>query len=285
MRLGRLAGTPVAVHQLTLAGIGLAAAAGYGTALALAGAALLVHEAGHLLACRAVGVRPARLVLWPFGAVIELPPGALGSPAAESVVAAAGPLASLAVAALAAAAVAAGAETPASRLFLAANLAVGGVNVLPVLPLDGGRWLRAALAMRWGPIHAAERVRRVGVAVQIAAAGVGAGLAVAGLVAERPLFLAAGVQTLVLAAIGRLAGRTRDPASGGAGGGARAATVLVTPPDGPARSALAWGDPSGLLVWVVDAGGRARGPITGRAIARAVVERGADVAAGDLLPP
>lgn len=283
MRLGSPGGTAIILHPLTLATAAAAAVAGHGTELALVAAALLAHETGHLLACRLVGIRPVRLVLWPFGAGIELEPGVPRPPAAESTVAAAGPLASLLLAGVAALAVAAGGGGAPARLFLAANLAIGALNTLPAPPLDGGRWLRAGVAARWGAARAALAVRRASAAVQAAALALGAGLAAAGFAAASPTLLAAGFQAWALFAVARLAARRPDPDIGM--GPVRAATVLVSDAVAPAGAALAWGDPAALLVWVMDGRGGLSGPVSGRAIARALAERGAGVRAGELAPP
>lgn len=102
--------------------------------------ALLVHEAGHYAAALLLGERIVRVELTPFGGVMTYAPGKSPSKGIRGVcVAAAGPLGN-ALAILAAAA------QPVQHLLgcdgvqalIAANLAMLCLNLLPVLPLDGG---------------------------------------------------------------------------------------------------------------------------------------------------
>jgi Zn-dependent protease len=114
---------------------------------------VLLHELGHSLACRQVGGRAERIVLWPLGGVayVDPPP----RPGATLWSIAAGPLVNLALApllfgAIVAAGAAGLAETaPDFATFLGAvftvNLVILAFNLLPVYPLDGGQILRSLL--------------------------------------------------------------------------------------------------------------------------------------------
>ena len=114
-------------------------------------ASVLVHEFGHALTARGFGVRTDRVTLWFLGGIasFERMPR---QPGAEAVVAVVGPLTSYAVAGglwLAAFA------TPADwfgwqlvvRTLSLVNLVLATFNLLPALPLDGGRVLRSLLAL------------------------------------------------------------------------------------------------------------------------------------------
>ncbi len=109
---------------------------------------VLIHELSHSLVARGFGLPVRRILLYPLGGFSEIekePP----TPGQEFLVSAAGPAMSLALAALGY-----GIDTlahPAGiphvllvRLILA-NAVVGVFNLLPGLPLDGGRLLRAGL--------------------------------------------------------------------------------------------------------------------------------------------
>lgn len=121
---------------------------------------LAVHEASHLLAARCLGVVVTGLRLMPFGGAIGLEnPYALSAPRLLGV-AAAGPLGS-ALALVAGAALAHWrVVSPALALALTrVNLALLLFNLLPALPLDGGRMLYAMLFPRIGR----ERAVRAGI--------------------------------------------------------------------------------------------------------------------------
>jgi Zn-dependent protease len=134
-------------------------------------ASVLVHELSHCVVARAFRLPVRRILLYPLGGYSEIeqePP----TPAQEFLVSVAGPVISLALAAAGYGVLLAVPDGLAhvllSQLVLA-NLLVGIFNLLPGLPLDGGRILRAGL---W------RITRRPGTAT-IWAAWAGRGLAVA----------------------------------------------------------------------------------------------------------
>ena len=137
--LGRLFGVPLRMHFALLVMAAAALMFEKSGALLCGLLALLLHEAGHAAAARACGCTLGSIELTPFGGVAAYDGSSL-SPRQEAVVALAGPAASLAGAAVAVAAK--------QWMLAAANAALLLVNLLPVLPLDGGRALRAFLFPR-----------------------------------------------------------------------------------------------------------------------------------------
>jgi Zn-dependent protease/CBS domain-containing protein len=111
-------------------------------------AGVLVHELGHALTARAFGFTVDRITLDVFGGVTQYARSGRG-PGAEILVAAAGPLLSLALGGLGLGI--ASALTPGTLVHLltvqlgAANLLVGVFNLIPGLPLDGGQVLRGLI--------------------------------------------------------------------------------------------------------------------------------------------
>jgi len=109
---------------------------------------VLVHELSHAVVARGYGLPVRRILLYPLGGFSEIerePP----TPGREFLVSAAGPALSLVLAAggyglthVVSAGTIGG--TLISQLMWA-NLVVGGFNLLPGLPLDGGRMLRAVI--------------------------------------------------------------------------------------------------------------------------------------------
>lgn len=153
MRAGRISGVQLVLNNWFLALIVLFAFAGLaGKALAVF-AAVLWHEAAHAVAAAALGYRVREIELLPFGGVARIDRVDTAGAASEIIMAAAGPLASLV---LAAAVYLARESLPAHALWLEfygqVNLTLACFNLLPALPLDGGRILRALLALRrdWG---------------------------------------------------------------------------------------------------------------------------------------
>jgi Zn-dependent protease/CBS domain-containing protein len=178
--LGRLAGVPVGLHWSWFAALALfswslgatvfpaehpgladATYAGMAIVAALAlFACLIAHELGHALQARREGVEIEGITLWVFGGVARFK-GMFPSAGAELRIAIAGPLVSLALG-LALAGAAAMLSLPDAIEGVVAwlgwvNLMLLGFNLLPALPLDGGRVLRALLWRRSGDFARATR--------------------------------------------------------------------------------------------------------------------------------
>lgn len=126
---------------------------------------VLAHEVGHALAARALRVPVVAISLHALGGQVHVA-GLPRAPRDEAVIALAGPLVSL---------VLGGAckliEWQSGSIWweyaMAINLLVAGANMLPALPLDGGRVLRALLSERVGHQRATERTLWVSRAVAL----------------------------------------------------------------------------------------------------------------------
>lgn len=174
IRLGRVAGIPIGVNWTvlaigglitwTLAGRllpgtvpGLEPLAYWATGLGVAAlflASLLAHELAHAVVARRNGLEVEGITLWLLGGVAKLR-GEAATPGADARIAAVGPAASFVIAGVAwVAATALGGldlAGPAALLVVGAqwlsvvNLVLGGFNLLPGAPLDGGRVARAVV--------------------------------------------------------------------------------------------------------------------------------------------
>jgi Zn-dependent protease len=136
-------------------------------------ASLLLHELGHALVARREGVAIEGITLWPFGGVARIG-GPLPSAGAELRLALAGPFVTGALVLLYAA-VAHVPGLPSAVDGIATwlaytNLILLGFNLLPALPLDGGRVFRAALwharaDFAWATTVASTAGRVIGIAM------------------------------------------------------------------------------------------------------------------------
>ncbi|MFG1912334.1 site-2 protease family protein [Kribbella sp. NPDC048928] len=140
-------------------------------------ASLLAHELAHALTARRYQVPVQRITLWMLGGVSVLD-GDPATPRAAFLIAAAGPATSLCIGAVSGAGGLLLRVTEAPDLlqatalwFAVMNVALGLFNLLPGVPLDGGRVLRAWLWHRYGDPDRATAVASV------------AGLVVGGLIA------------------------------------------------------------------------------------------------------
>jgi Zn-dependent protease len=188
-RFARIAGIDIAVHAtfaLLLGWIALtvwrstesgsAVLQGLFFVLTLFGCVVL-HELGHALTARHFGIRTRSITLLPIGGVaaMEKMPE---DPKQEMLVAIAGPMVNVVIAAALGLWISLNNIDPpdvnadASQLFgtpaaflyslLSINLILAIFNMLPAFPMDGGRVLRAALAMRMEHHLATLRAAKIG---------------------------------------------------------------------------------------------------------------------------
>jgi Zn-dependent protease len=185
--IGRVVGIPIRLHWtfFLLVGLVIAVDSSAGEAAMVVGLAWIValftsvvaHEIAHCIVARRRGARVLGIVLFPLGGLsqVDAMPTAPGDELAVAVV---GPLTSLAIGLLLlVGGLLAGAHVWPPTLFVGSwwarlgwlNLLLGAFNLLPALPMDGGRVLRAALARHRSNLNAtllAGRIARyIGVAM------------------------------------------------------------------------------------------------------------------------
>lgn len=155
MRLLSVGGTRVVVSGWFVAILVLFSLAGLAGKALLVFGAVLLHEIAHAIVARLSGLAVREVELLPFGGVARLEGLGNAPPLTELTVAAAGPAASLVLAALAGAAWRAWpTEGETLLFFVQVNIMLAGFNLLPGLPLDGGRMARAMLSLRVGYVRA-----------------------------------------------------------------------------------------------------------------------------------
>jgi Zn-dependent protease len=190
MNLFRVRGIQLSIHAsffLLLAYVGWEGwnAAGWRGAgwLVLGTAAVFVsvtlHELGHAAAARYFGIRTPRILLLPIGGMAEME-SIPRRPREEIIIALAGPAVNYLIIGLLLIVV----RFPhglnwdyfemsamgLGRYLILANLVMGVFNLLPAFPMDGGRVLRALLAIRMPYLRATQIAAHAGKAVAIAGA-------------------------------------------------------------------------------------------------------------------
>jgi Zn-dependent protease len=154
-------------QQGTLAGV----LSGIGFILALF-ACVVLHELGHSLTARRYGIQTRNITLLPIGGVASLEKMP-DNPREEINVALAGPAVNVVIAlALYIYLSARGISFTVEELSMGEgsylyrlmwmNIFLGGFNLLPAFPMDGGRVLRAALALRMDHAVATDKAAKVG---------------------------------------------------------------------------------------------------------------------------
>lgn len=139
-------GSRFRIHILLIPITLAAAMGGYGPLFLVSWLSALGHELAHIQAARRLAIPVAGISLLPFGVCARLKTSIVEEPTHEILMALAGPAFSLA---LALGLFLAYQKFPISLLHYAAaaNLALAALNLLPCLPLDGGRVLRAMLTL------------------------------------------------------------------------------------------------------------------------------------------
>lgn len=187
-RIARVAGIDVKIHAtflLLLAYFGFTYYQSGGTGAALYGIALilllfscvLLHEFGHAFAARAYGIRTPDITLLPIGGVARLE-RMPDNPKQELVVAIAGPAVNVVIALCLWIILAphlhiddlSVLDRPGKSLLiqlLAVNVMLILFNLIPAFPMDGGRMLRAVLAMRLDHTKATRIAARIGQGIAV----------------------------------------------------------------------------------------------------------------------
>lgn len=192
-KFGRWWGIDVYLHVTflaLLAWVGLQDAAregslarGLGSALVYASlfACVLLHEFGHAMAARHYGIPTRDITLLPIGGVARLE-RLPDNPRHELVIAIAGPLVNVVLGGALAAFLVLSHQsllpgesdpgfTVGQRLLLV-NVSLVLFNLLPAFPMDGGRVLRALLAMTMNPVRATRIAAGVGRLMAVLFAGI-----------------------------------------------------------------------------------------------------------------
>lgn len=189
LKIGRIAGVDLYVHAtflILLVWLAASQAMEGQSAKAILGgiafvllifAIIILHELGHALAARRYGITTRDITLLPIGGVARLEKMP-HDPREELVVAFAGPLVNVVIAASLFLGIAitigplgifdisrAGSDLPVKLFWV--NVALVGFNLLPAFPMDGGRVLRALLALRLSRERATEIAVNIGHAMAL----------------------------------------------------------------------------------------------------------------------
>lgn len=145
-------GIKVRVHPLFLAVIAIAVYGHYFTQIALLFTIVLLHEIGHVVAASAYGYQVESIELLPFGGVARLASNELGwNVKHETIIAISGPLVNLLLCIIGIILQMTDHVTRVDTMnFVTMNLTIALFNLLPGLPLDGGRIARATLSSQYG---------------------------------------------------------------------------------------------------------------------------------------
>lgn len=159
-RICRIGQTDIRLHPAMLLYIIYAMLIGHGRFMMIAVASILLHETAHAGVSAILGQIPASIELSPLGAVMRLEDDNRLPPVKRSMMLIAGPATTflLCVAAMEFAKRGVIPQQSVGILFMT-NLSILLLNMLPVLPLDGGRLLSLVLSCLLKP-HVVGRIMR-----------------------------------------------------------------------------------------------------------------------------
>ena len=288
MYLGRVLGVNLRVHYLFLLPLLIWAATGHLLPGALAFFSVLVHEFGHLVAAKQLGLTPREVQLLPFGGVASLEENLGLDPQAEMHIALAGPWTSLL---LIGAAVLLRVFFPTQDLFesfLQMNVILVIFNLLPALPLDGGRVYRAYLVSELGFRAGTTRAVRASRWCSLVFLLVGAALALVSPLALNYIIMAGFLyfssrrmlEQSSMQLLAYLGSKQREMAKSGT----MATVVLAVAPDCQVGDLLNYFVPKKYhLLYVIGAGGEVLGTISEEQVLQAIFTQGFGIQLKQLL--
>ncbi len=244
--------------------------------------AVVAHECGHVFAAGYMKEQLAELDVYPFGAAIRMARPLTDRPT-EFFIALAGPAASLLAATVTAGIMHFIPQVEFLNAFVAYSLFLCGINLIPALPLDGGRMLKATLGLVFSEKTAMRAACVLGMLCALL-------LGAAGLVGWPDVNVSLIVMALFLM-IGALSARRElsPPVAamvlrGGALAqrGSMRLSAVAAVSDMPVRAAISRLRGASLLA-VVDRSFRFMGTLTEGDLLQGMIDRGPDVTLGELL--
>ena len=139
----------ISIDILTLPAIFCAFFLGYADLFLISFASVLIHELSHILCAKSVGVSVSRAEIHPFGVCAVLKDGYINNSEKEFIITFVGPFTSLAITMLSIIL-----DLPYREYIFDINLCICAINLLPVLPLDGGRMIKSMLTYKMGILRA-----------------------------------------------------------------------------------------------------------------------------------
>lgn len=189
MELVKLSGVSIRIHPTFLILIVVYGGLGLATQALLVFAIVVGHELAHLMVAKAYGFKVVGLELFPFGGAAYCDDLFEGRKLEESIMAIAGPVFNLVLLFTAQALRWKGIWTGEMAAdFVRYNFWLAAFNLIPVLPLDGGRVVRALLSEGFGFVRTTKVLAWMGKCFGVGLALWGVLLLGGGKLADGPLY-------------------------------------------------------------------------------------------------
>lgn len=174
MRVGQLFGIDFRINLFFVALVGLFFVAGVLERGLIIFGLVMFHELAHTIAARLYGIRVIDVEILPFGGVARVGGEMSIAPSKEIAIALAGPMSNLLLIGIALGLKNYGIwSEELGPFFIQTNLLLAIFNLLPGLPLDGGRIVRSLLSLHVGISQATYIAARMGQFIAIMVIGFG----------------------------------------------------------------------------------------------------------------
>lgn len=182
MKVGRVLGIQLILNNLFLLMLFIWGILGLLPYALITFSIVLLHESAHVLVAKRHGLGVKNIEIFPFGGVARLEGLMEVDTKVETRIAIAGPLSNFLLVGLTILLRGQGVwGEEFSLFFIRGNIMLALFNLLPALPLDGGRVYRAFLARRMGYRQATERAAGLGRFLGLALVAIGLGGIIAGM--------------------------------------------------------------------------------------------------------
>lgn len=252
-------------------------------------ACVLLHELGHAFAARRYGIATRDITLLPFGGLARLT-RMPDKPQHEIVIALAGPAVNLAIAVVLFVILVVLQQRPEPLVFglsllgnlLAANVFMLLFNLIPAFPMDGGRVLRAGLALRLPYVQATRVAAKLGQGIALVFAVVGF-FGIPGVLGANPMLVFIALFVFLAASEENALVRTRSSLSGLPARAAMLTEFDVIDADAPLQRAVDLLMGGSQQDFPVVENGNAVGVLTRADLIRALQSHGANSRVGDVV--
>ena len=141
----------IEIHISTLLLIFFAVLFDFTSSLLITYVIVIIHEASHILTALFLKVKLDKIEILPFGVTMRIHSHYIKTPKDEIIIAIAGPLSNIIMCLFSLGLKNHGIiSDDLTKFLIMANLGIALINIIPALPLDGGRIMKAALTIRWG---------------------------------------------------------------------------------------------------------------------------------------
>ena len=141
----------IEIHISTLLLIFFALLFNFTHSLLITYAIVIIHELAHIFTALYLKVKLDKIEILPFGVTMRIHSHYIKTPNDEIIIAIAGPISNIAMGLIALGLKNYGIiDDEMASFLIMANIGIALINIIPALPLDGGRVMKAALTLRWG---------------------------------------------------------------------------------------------------------------------------------------